>query len=95
MDVYNTHTLCAVLNNSFMQYPTKLQMYVYVQKPLKAMILFINCTRAFESIDREKIEQILPAYGLPKETVAAIMMLYKNTSLKPAPCMETQTTSIL
>ena len=28
------------------------------------------------------MEQILLAYGLPKETVAAIMMLYKNTKVK-------------
>ena len=26
-----------------------------------------------------KIEQILLAYGLPKETVPAVMLLYKNT----------------
>ena len=28
------------------------------------------------------MEQILQAYGLPKETVAAIMILYRNTKLK-------------
>ena len=28
------------------------------------------------------MEQILLAYGLPKETVTAIMMLYKNTKAK-------------
>ena len=28
------------------------------------------------------MEQILLAYGLPKENVAAIMMLYKNTEVK-------------
>ena len=28
------------------------------------------------------MEQILLAYGLPKETVAAIMVLYRNTKLK-------------
>ena len=31
----------------------------------------------FDSIHREKMEQILVAYGLLKETVTAIMMLYK------------------
>ena len=31
---------------------------------------------------RGKIEQMLLAYSLPKETVAAIMMLYKNTKIK-------------
>ena len=33
---------------------------------------------AFNSIHRGKMEQILLAYGLPKETVIAIMMLYEN-----------------
>ena len=28
------------------------------------------------------MEQILLAYGIPKETVAAMMMLYKNTKVK-------------
>ena len=28
------------------------------------------------------MEQILPAYGLPKETVAAITILYRNTKVK-------------
>ena len=28
------------------------------------------------------MEQILLAYGLPKETVAAIMMVYENTKVK-------------
>ena len=31
---------------------------------------------------RGKMEQILLAYGLPKETVAALMMLSKNTKVK-------------
>ena len=32
-----------------------------------------------DSIYREKNEQILLAYGLPKETAAAITILYRNT----------------
>ena len=38
--------------------------------------------KAFDSIHRGKMEQILLAYGLPKETVEAIMMLYKNMKVK-------------
>ena len=38
--------------------------------------------KAFDSTYRGKMEQILLAYGLPKETVAAIMILYKNTKVK-------------
>ena len=37
---------------------------------------------AFDSIHRGKMEQILLAYGLPKETVAAITILYRNTKMK-------------
>ena len=50
-----------------------------MQKNLEATILFVDFTKAFDSIHRGKMEKILLAYGLPKETVAAIMLLYKNT----------------
>ena len=33
-------------------------------------------------IERGKMEQILLAYGVPKETVAAITILYRNTKVK-------------
>ena len=49
---------------------------------LQATILFVDFSKAFNSIQRGKIEQILLAYGLPKETVAAIMMLYRSTKIK-------------
>ena len=49
-------------------------------KNLQATILFVNFTKAFDSIHRAKMEQILFAYGLPKENVAAI--LYRNTKVK-------------
>ena len=39
-------------------------------------------TKAFDSIHRGKMEQILLAYGLPQETVAAIAILYRNTKVK-------------
>ena len=45
-------------------------------------ILFVDFTKAFDSIHRGKMEQILLAYGLPKETVAAMMILNRNTKLK-------------
>ena len=50
-------------------------------KNLQATILFVDFTKAFDSIHSGKMEQMLP-YGLPKETVAAIMILYKNTKVK-------------
>ena len=45
-------------------------------------ILFVDITKVFDSIRRGKIEKLLLAYGLPKETVAAIMILYRNTKVK-------------
>ena len=51
-------------------------------KNLEATILFVYFTMAFGFIHRGKTETILLAYGLPKETVAAIMMLYRNTKVR-------------
>ena len=51
-------------------------------KNLQVTILFINFTQAFDSIHRGKMEQILQTNGIPKETVAAIMILYRNTKVK-------------
>ena len=50
---------------------------VYVKKNFEATISFVNFSKAFDSI-----HSLLLAYGLPKETVAVIMMLYKNTKVK-------------
>ena len=43
-------------------------------KNLEATILFVDFTKAFDSIHWGKMDQILL-----KETVSTIMMLYKNT----------------
>ena len=51
-------------------------------KNLEATILFVDFTKAFDTIHRGKMEQTLLAYGLPKETVAATMMLHRNTKVK-------------
>ena len=51
-------------------------------KNLQATLLFVDFTKAFDSIHREKMEQILLAYGQPKETGAAIKILYRNTKVK-------------
>ena len=42
-------------------------------KNLQATILYVEFTKAFDSIHRRKMEQILLAYDLLKETIAAIM----------------------
>ena len=44
-------------------------------KKLAAAILFVDFTKAFDSIHRRKMEQIQLDFGLPKETLAAIIML--------------------
>ena len=51
-------------------------------KNLQATILFVDFTKAFDSIERGEMEQILLTYGQPKETVAAIMILYRNIKVK-------------
>ena len=51
-------------------------------KNLQATLIFVDFTKAFDSIHRGKMEHILLAYGIPKETVAAITILYRNTKVK-------------
>ena len=51
-------------------------------KNLEAAILFVDFSKAFDSIHWGKMEQILLTYGLRKETVAAIMMLHQNTKVR-------------
>ena len=52
---------------------------MHVQKKnLEATILLVDFSKAFDSIHTGKMEQILLAFGFPKETVAAIMMIYKK-----------------
>ena len=49
---------------------------------LKATHLFVDFSKVLNSIDRGKMEQILLAYDLCRETLAAIIMLYKNAKVK-------------
>ena len=42
-------------------------------------LLFIDFSKAFDTINREMMKIVLIKYGLPSETVNAIMILYKNT----------------
>ena len=51
-------------------------------KILEATILFVDFSDIFVSIHRGKMEQILLANDPPKETVAVIMMLFKNRKIK-------------
>ena len=54
---------------------------VHAKNP-DATILFINFSKAFDTIHRGKMEYILLTYGLPNETVPAIMMQYKDKKVK-------------
>ena len=51
-------------------------------KNLQVTLIFVDFTKAFDSIHRGKMEQILLAYGIPKKNVAAITILYRNTKVK-------------
>ena len=51
-------------------------------KKLEATILFVDFSKAFDFIHRGKMGQLFHTYGLPKETIADIMTLYKNMKVK-------------
>ena len=58
---------------------------------LPAVLLFINFSKVFDSIDRKNMKHILKSFGIPAETVNAIMMLYMNTcSMVRSPDGDTQ-----
>ena len=48
-------------------------------KQLQAVITFVDFKKAFDSIHRGKLMEILLAYGVPKKLVDAIHILYKDT----------------
>ena len=54
---------------------------MYVQNTLRQQYYLSTSPRPL-TLYTGKMEQILLAYGLPKETIPAIMMLYKNTKVK-------------
>lgn len=45
---------------------------------LEAVLLFVDCSKALNSIHYGKIEKILLVCGIPEERTATIMMLYNN-----------------
>ena len=63
---------------------------------IPATLLSVDFSKAFDSVHREKMEKILLAYGIPKEIVTAIMILYRNTkSLVRSPEGDTEFFDIL
>ena len=55
---------------------------VYVQKALGQQYYLSTSPRLLTPYTEKKMEQILLAYGIPKESIEDIMMLYKNTKVK-------------
>ena len=51
-------------------------------KNLQATVLFVDFAKAFASIYRGKMQEVLLAYDQRKHTVTAMMMLYKNTKVR-------------
>ena len=49
-------------------------------KNLPAVLTFVHFWKAFDSIHRGKLTEILKAYGVSEETVKAIEVLYFNTT---------------
>ena len=47
---------------------------------MEAVLTFIDFRKAFDSIDQGRMLQILEAYGIPPDVVAAIRVMYENTS---------------
>ena len=66
------------------------------RKHLPAGMTFIDFKKAFDSIHRGKLMNILRAYGIPERTVQSISDVYDNTSAKVlTPDGETDTFPIL
>ena len=66
------------------------------ERNLKATLVFIDFKKAFDSIHRGKMLEILRAYGLPEQLVSAIGILYTGTKYKVlSPDRETEFFEIL
>ena len=48
----------------------------------KAIVLYIDFKKAFDSINRKKMKKILKAYDVPPNLLKGIMLMYENTRAK-------------
>ena len=49
---------------------------------LKAVLLFVDFSKAFDSVHRGKMIKILSAYAIPDQLVNAIAKFYENTKAR-------------
>ena len=49
---------------------------------LKAIIIFIDFKKVFDSINREMMLHILESYGIPHNIIQVIALMYKDTYAK-------------
>ena len=49
---------------------------------LKCVLLFVDFSKAFDSVHRDKMMKILASYGIPSRIVDAISKFYENTKAK-------------
>ena len=63
---------------------------------LEAILVFVDFKKAFDSVDREKMFDILSLYGIPQKIITAIKLLYSGTkSSVQTPDGETDTFPII
>ena len=49
------------------------------EKNLVASLIFVDFSKAFYSIHRSKMSQIIKSYGIPMKIIIEIMILYRDT----------------
>ena len=63
---------------------------------MEAILIFVDFKKAFDSVDRDKLFEILSLYGIPTKIIDAIRLLYVNTKASVlTPDGETDTFPIL
>ena len=72
--------LCRIFSPSYLSAEFFFSMKGQSKVLINVFITFIDFKKAFDSIDRKKMLKILSSYGIPPEIVAAIKVMYENTS---------------